>query len=97
MYQINLKTQVLSFGVKVTKEEKKTLVDDFYDFEEALTYLNQIYFKLSYQLIDYEFGFKAIEYEIKSITRKSNGSLIVRYIDKNGKDKRRIYTIVKQR
>ena len=56
MYQINVKEQVLAYGVKVVREEKKVLIDDFYDYSEALTYLNEIYLKLVNRMLIIKYG-----------------------------------------
>lgn len=97
MYKINLKTQVLDCGVKVTREEKGTIVDDFESYGDALTYLNKVFLNLSNLMMRYENGLTTDGYVIKLITRKSDGILIVRYLDRKCTDKKRIYTIVKKR
>lgn len=97
MYQINLKTQVLECGVKVVREEKGTIIEDFDDYREALTYLNNIYTNLSNNMMVSERDYTSSEIVIKSLTRKCNGIVIVRFIDKRGIDKKRTYTIVKKR
>ena len=96
MYKINVKFQTLECGTKVTRVEKGTIIDDFNDYGEALTYLNELFMRLTNEMMRSEKGLNVSE-QVLSLTRKCNGRVVVRFIDKRGIERRNFYTIVKQR